>query len=147
MHMNKEQYNEYVAAISPKSKHLSNVVRAFVVGGLICVIGEALARLYIHLGMEEANAYTFTAITLIFLAALLTGLNVYDKLSQIGKAGALIPITGFSNAVTSPAMEFKREGHVAGLATKLFAVAGPVLVFGPLAATVYGVIYYLFLRG
>lgn len=146
MHMTKQEYQDYVDAISPKSKHFINFLRAFFVGGLICMIGEVLIKIYIHFGMEKINAATLTSVSLIFLGALLTGLNVYDKISQFGKAGALIPITGFSNAITSPAMEFKREGHVAGLATKLFSVAGPVLVFGPLAATVYGMIYYLFLQ-
>lgn len=147
MHMNKEEYQKYVLSITPKSKHLSNFIRAFCMGGLICVIGEALIHGYIHLGAEKINASTLASITLIFIAALLTGFNIYDKLAQIGKAGTLIPITGFSNAITSPAMEFKQEGHVAGLATKLFAIAGPVLVFGPLAATLYGIVYYLFQRG
>jgi len=144
MNMTKQQYSAYVDQMSPKSKIWGNLVRAFLVGGTICAIGEGFIRLFVHLGAELQNARTATAITLIFLGALFTGLGLYDKLAQIGKAGALVPITGFSNAVVSPAMEFKSEGHVAGLAAKLFSIAGPVLVFGVLAATAYGVLYALF---
>jgi len=144
MNMTKQQYSAYVDQMAPKSRMWGNLVRAFLVGGAICAIGEGIVRGYVHLGAELDNARTGAAITLIFLAALLTGLGLYDKLAQIGKAGALVPITGFSNAVVSPAMEFKSEGHVAGLAAKLFSIAGPVLVFGALAAMGYGVIYALF---
>jgi len=145
MHMTNEQYSAYIHQMAPKSKLWSNLVRAFLVGGLICAIGEGFIRLYVHLGAELQNARTGGAITLIFLGALLTGLGVYDKITQVGKAGSLVPITGFSNAVVSPAMEFKSEGHVAGLAAKLFSIAGPVLVFGALTAMAYGVVYALFL--
>ena len=143
MKMTKQEYAAYVDSMCPKSRLGRNMIRAFLVGGLICAIGEGIVRLYVRLGAELQNAQTGAAITLIFLGALLTGLKVYDKLAKIGKAGALVPITGFSNAVVSPAMEFKSEGHVAGLAAKLFSIAGPVLVFGVLAATVYGLVYAL----
>ena len=141
MKMTKQQYADYIKGLNPPSKLWSNMLRAFLVGGAICTLGEGLIRLYVHYGMEAKNAQTGAAITLIFLAALLTGLKVYDKLANLGKAGSLIPITGFSNAVVSPAMEFKTEGHVMGIAAKLFSVAGPVLVFGVLAATAYGLVY------
>ena len=143
MKMTKQEYSAYIDRKSPRSKLWSNMARAFLMGGIICTIGEGFIRLYIHYGMEVENARTFSAISLIFLAALLTGLKMYDKIAQIGKAGSLIPITGFSNAVVSPAMEFKAEGHVMGLSAKLFSIAGPVLVFGALAATAYGVVYAL----
>ena len=139
--MTQQQYSAYIDSMSPKSCLFGNVIRAFFVGGVICTIGEGFVRGYAHFGMDVKDAQTMAAITLIFLGALLTGLNLYDKLAQIGKAGALVPITGFSNAVVSPAMEFKSEGHVLGLSAKLFSIAGPVLVFGALAATVYGIIY------
>jgi len=144
MNMTNQQYSAYIDSMAPKSKLWSNMVRAFLVGGFICTVGEGFIRLYVRLGAELENARTAGAITLIFLGALLTGLKEYDKLAKAGKAGALVPITGFANAVVSPAMEFKSEGHVAGLAAKLFSIAGPVLVFGSLAAMVYGVIYALF---
>jgi len=143
MKMTNQQYSVYIDRISPKSKLWRNMCSAFLVGGLICAIGQGIIGLYIHLGMEQENAYTASAITLIVLAALLTGLKVYDNIARVGKAGALVPITGFSNAVVSPAMEFKSEGHVMGLSAKLFSIAGPVLVYGTLAATAYGVIYAL----
>ena len=143
MKMTKQQYSAYIDRMSPRSKLWSNMLRAFLVGGAICTIGEGFIRLYAFCGMEVENARTAAAITLIFLGALLTGLKVYDKLAQVGKAGSLIPITGFSNAVVSPAMEFKAEGHVMGLSAKLFSIAGPVLVFGTLTATAFGVIYAL----
>ena len=142
--MTHQQYGDYIDSMSPKSKLWSNMFRAFLVGGLICVIGEGFIQGYAHFGMDVKDAKTAASITLIFLGALFTGLNMYDKLAQIGKAGALVPITGFSNAVVSPAMEFKSEGHIAGLSAKLFSIAGPVLVFGTLAATVYGVVFALF---
>jgi len=139
--MTQQQYSAYIDSLSPPSRLFGNLVRSFLVGGLICTIGEGFVQGYAHFGMDVKDARTATAITLIFLGALLTGLNMYDKLAQVGKAGALVPITGFSNAVVSPAMEFKSEGHVMGLSAKLFSIAGPVLVFGTLAATVYGVVY------
>jgi len=141
--MTNQQYSAYIEQMAPASKLWSNMLRAFLTGGLICAVGEGFVRVYVRLGAELQNAQTATAITLIFLGALLTGLKVYDKLAQVGKAGALVPITGFSNAVVSPAMEFKSEGHVAGLAARLFSIAGPVLVFGALAATAFGVVFAL----
>ncbi|MCL2827665.1 MAG: SpoVA/SpoVAEb family sporulation membrane protein [Oscillospiraceae bacterium] len=143
MKMTNQQYSTYIDRMSPKSKLWKNMLCAFLVGGIICTVGEGFIRLFIHLGMEVDNARTMGAITLIFLGALLTGLKVYDNIARIGKAGALVPITGFSNAVVSPAMEFKSEGHVMGLSAKMFSIAGPVLVFGTLAATAYGAIYLL----
>ena len=143
MNMTKQEYSAYIEQMSPKSKLWGNLLRAFLVGGLICAMGQGFIELFVRLGAEVENAQTATAITLIFLGALLTGLNVYDDLARVGKAGSLVPITGFSNAVVSPAMEFKSEGHVVGLAAKLFSIAGPVLVFGSLAAMVYGVVYAL----
>ena len=144
MKMTNQQYSAYIDQMAPKSNLWGNLLRAFLVGGFICVIGQGFLQLYVRLGAEMQNAQTATAITLIFLGALLTGLNVYDKIAQVGKAGALVPITGFSNAVVSPAMEFKSEGHVVGTAAKLFSIAGPVLVFGSIAAMAYGLIYALF---
>jgi len=139
--MTHRQYGDYIDSMSPKSKVWRNMFQAFFVGGLICAIGEGFVQGYAHFGMDVKDAQTAAAITLIFLAALLTGLNVYDKFAQWGKAGALVPITGFSNAVVSPAMEFKSEGYVLGVSAKMFSIAGPVLVFGVLTSVLYGVIY------
>ena len=143
MKMTKQEYGAYIDRMAPKSKLFGNMLRAFLMGGFICAVGQGFITLFVHYGMELQNARVAGAIALIFLGALFTGLKVYDKLAQLGKAGSLIPITGFSNAVVSPAMEFKAEGHVMGLSAKLFSIAGPVLVFGTLAATVYGVVYAL----
>jgi len=139
--MTHQQYGKYIDSMSPKSKLLGNMIRAFLVGGLICAIGEGFVQGYAHFGMDVKDAKTAASITLIFLGALLTGLNMYDKLAQWGKAGALVPITGFSNAVVSPAMEFKSEGYVLGVSAKMFSIAGPVLVYGVLASFLYGVVY------
>jgi len=144
MNMTKQQYSAYIDQMAPKSKLFGNTLRAFLMGGFICAVGQGITLLYIRLGAELENAQTGAAITLIFLGALLTGLKVYDDIASVGKAGALVPITGFSNAVVSPAMEFKSEGHVVGTAAKLFSIAGPVLVFGTIAAMAYGLIYALF---
>jgi len=139
--MTNRQYSTYVDTLVPRSNLFGNLIRAFLMGGLISAIGEGLIQLYAHYGMDVKDARTAASITLIFLGALLTGLKVYDKLAQVGKAGSLVPITGFANAVVSPAMEFKSEGHVVGTAAKLFNIAGPVLVFGSIAAMAFGVVY------
>ena len=144
MNMTKQQYSAYIDQMAPKSKLFGNMLRAFMMGGFICAVGQGITMLYLRLGAEMENAQTATVITLIFLGALLTGLKVYDNIASVGKAGALVPITGFSNAVVSPAMEFKSEGQVVGTAAKLFSIAGPVLVFGSIAAMAYGLIYALF---
>ena len=142
MKMTPKQYSDYIDQKSPNSPMWPNLLKSFLVGGVICAIGQAIMNLYTHLGAEKETASSFTSITLIFLGALLTGLSIYDNLANIGRAGTLIPITGFANSVVSPAMEFKSEGHITGLSAKLFVIAGPVLVFGVTAATIYGVIYY-----
>jgi len=116
--------------------------KAFLIGGTICTIGEALLNLYSYLGMSEENAAALTSMSLIFLSALLTGLEFYDRIAQHGGAGTLVPITGFANAVVSPAIDFKSEGYVLGLGAKMFVIAGPVIVYGISASVVYGIIYY-----
>lgn len=117
---------------------------AFLVGGIICTIGQGLSNLYQNWGLDKEQAGTAVSITLIFAAALLTGLGVFDKLAKHAGAGTLVPITGFANAMVSPALEFKSEGLVTGTAAKLFVVAGPVLVFGISASAIYGIILILF---
>lgn len=144
MKMTVQQYSAYVEKKTPNSKTGVNILKAFLMGGTICTIGQVITNLYTHFGAEKETAAGFTSITLIFLGAFLTGLGIYDNLAEIGCAGTLIPITGFANSVVAPAMEFKREGHVTGISAKLFVITGPVLLFGAMAATVYGVIYCLF---
>lgn len=143
MKMTAQQYSTYVDKKTPNSKTGINMLKSFLMGGAICVVGQAINNLLTHFGAQKETAAAFTSIILIFLGALLTGLGIYDKLAEFGCAGTLIPITGFANSVVSPAMEFKSEGHITGISAKLFVIAGPVLLFGVMTATVYGVIYCL----
>ena len=138
MEMNAEQYGAYVKRMSPGSKLGRNLLRAFLVGGAICALGQGLMLWYQSLGAAEADAAAWCSVTLIALSALATGLGWYDDLAKFAGAGSLVPITGFSNAVASPALEFKTEGWVTGMAVKIFTIAGPVLVFGTTASVIYG---------
>lgn len=142
--MNKD-YKKYVDEISPKPTYLKNYIMAFVVGGLICVIGQGINDLYMKLGsLDKLSAGAATSITLIFIGALLTGLGIYDLIGKRAGAGSIIPITGFANSIVSPAMEFKREGYVLGVGANLFKIAGPVLVYGIGSSILCGFIYYIF---
>ena len=118
---------------------------AFIFGGLICVIGELIKMLYTWLGADEKTAGMLVTITLIFIAALLTGLGLFDKIARYAGAGTLVPVTGFSNAVVSEAMDAKSEGYVLGVGAKIFTVAGPVILFGILSGVIYGILYYFYL--
>ena len=138
------EYAQMVRTASPKSKSGFMIPMAFLFGGGICVVGQGFINLYIYMGVEEKMASMAGSVTLIFLAALLTGLNVYDDIAKIGGAGTLVPITGFANAVAAPALEFKTEGFILGVGTKLFVTAGPVIVYGISAGVLYGLIIYLF---
>lgn len=139
-----ERYSQMVKEASPTSKSWFSIPMAFLIGGGICVIGEALTNLYQYLGVDKDTAFAAASITLVFIAALLTGLNVFDDIAKVAGAGTLVPITGFANAVASPALEFKTEGYVLGIGAKLFAIAGPVIVYGISAGVVYGLIIFLF---
>lgn len=143
MDMTPEEYRRYVRQKEKKSPILKDVLLAFVVGGTICVIGQAIQNGWGALGLSEEDAGTATSCTLVYLSALLTGLNLYHKIARFGGAGTLVPITGFANAVVSPALDFKSEGFVTGMAAKMFTVAGPVIVFGTLASVLYGVVLLL----
>ena len=138
MDMNAEQYGAYVKRMSPGSPLGRDLLRAFLVGGAICALGQGLMLLYQSLGAAEADDAAWCSVTLIALSALATGLGWYDDLAKFAGAGSLVPITGFSNAVASPALEFKTEGWVTGMAVKIFTIAGPVLVFGTTASVIYG---------
>ncbi len=145
--MNRITNNEYanmVKAATPPTKSYRTIPAAFLFGGAICALGEAFSALYRRMGAESGLSYTFASITLVFLAALLTGLNVYDNIAKLAGAGTLVPITGFANAVASPALEFKTEGFILGVGAKLFAIAGPVIVYGTAAGIIYGLIIYIF---
>ena len=143
MDMTPKEYQQYVQQKSKKSPILKDVALAFVIGGLICVVGQAIQNGWSAAGLNEEDAGTATSCTLVLLSALLTGFNLYSRLARFGGAGTLVPITGFANAVVSPAIDFKSEGFVTGMAAKMFTVAGPVIVFGTLASAIYGVILVL----
>lgn len=143
MNLSKAEYGELVKKASPNSKSYKTIPSAFLVGGLICVIGQLLYTLYETFGLNEDTAGILVSISLIALSAILTGFNVYDNIAKVGGAGTLVPITGFANAVVSPALEFKAEGYVLGLGAKMFIIAGPVIVYGMLASTVYGVVLWI----
>jgi len=143
MELTPKEYQKLNEQASHNTKSYITIPKAFVIGGLICVLGQALVELYRSFGAEQMIASTLCSVTLVFFASLLTGLNVYDKIAKHGGAGTLVPITGFSNAVTSSAMEFKSEGYILGLGAKMFTIAGPVIVYGVVASVVYGVIYWI----
>ena len=143
MNMNNQEYNQYVSNKADPSPLWKDLLWAFFVGGAICAGGQGLTALYQSLGAGKEDAGTWTSVTLIFLASLLTGLGVFDNIAKRAGAGTLVPITGFSNAMVSPALEFKSEGFVTGTGAKLFTVAGPVLAYGISASAVYGVILWL----
>ena len=146
MDMSNNEYVKYTESKSPKSKVARNSLFAFITGGLICALGQAFINLYKHLGLDQETASTLATVSLIFLSALFTGLNLYPKLAKYAGAGTLVPVTGFANAVTAPAIESRTEGFILGVGAKIFTIAGPVILFGTLSAMICGVIYILFLK-
>ena len=144
MNMTTEQYKEYADRHAPRSPITKDMLRAFLVGGIICCIGQLGIDLYGAAGLDEESAATAASITLVFLGALLTGLGLYDKIAKFAGAGTLVPITGFANSVVAPALEFKTEGFITGTAAKMFVIAGPVIVFGISSSVVYGLILCIF---
>jgi stage V sporulation protein AC len=143
MKMTNKEYGEYVKQKTPNSKLVPNMLKAFLVGGIICCIGQAITNGYCAAGMDKESAATATSITLVFLGAFLTGIGIYDNIAKFAGAGTLVPITGFANSVVSPALEFKAEGYITGTAAKMFIIAGPVIVFGISASIVYGILLCL----
>ena len=143
MKVNKQEYGQYIKEFSPNSPMLMDIAKAFVIGGIICTIGQAIMNFFTVMGLDKENAGTATSITLVFLSALLTGLSLYDNIAKHGGAGTLVPITGFANAVAAPAVEFRSEGFILGVAAKIFTIAGPVIVYGLAASVVYGVIFWI----
>ena len=141
--MTKENYSKLVDQRSRNSNLWLDCLKAFLIGGAICTIGQGILEIFLALELSEKDAKTLTSVTLIFIGVLLTALHQYEKLAKHGGAGTLVPITGFANAMSSPAIEFKAEGLITGLAAKMFIIAGPVLVYGTAAAVIYGLIYWL----
>lgn len=144
MNMTPKEYNRYVARLAKKSPLGKDLLNSFLIGGLICVVGQLILNGYTALELSEQDAAAATSVSLVFLSAVLTALSVYDDLAKIAGAGTLVPITGFANAVVSPAIEFKAEGFVTGMAAKMFIITGPVIVYGTVASVLYGVILVIF---
>ena len=143
MEINKKEYGNYVKEITPVHCLPQNMLKAFFVGGLICMCGQVLMNLFLTMEMEKETASSWTTLCLIASSVVLTGLNIYPKIVKFGGAGALVPITGFANAVSSAAIEFKTEGFILGVGAKMFTIAGPVIVYGVSASVVYGLIYWI----
>ncbi len=144
MNMTNEEYNEYIKKRQPKSPLGKDILLAFLIGGAICCVGQGVTDVFSRFGMGKTDAGTAARITMVFIGALLTGLGFYDNLGKYGGGGTLVPITGFANSVVSPALEFKAEGIVTGMAAKIFTIAGPVIVFGISASVIYGLVLLLF---
>lgn len=144
MNVTKKEYEKMSQKASPGTTWVKNMIMAFLFGGAICTLGQAMRDLYEFWGMQRQTALAFVSITLIALSALLTALRVYDNIAKIGGAGTLVPITGFANSIVAPAMEFKSEGYVVGIGGKMFVIAGPVLVYATASSMLYGLILWLF---
>ncbi len=138
----KEIYKKYAEKRSEKSPLLKDCLMAFLIGGFICCVGELLYCLYKYLNLDKQTASALVSVSLVFIAALLTGIGVFDDIAKVAGAGTLVPITGFSNAVVSPAVDTKSEGFVLGVGAKMFTIAGPVIVYGTVASVIYGIIYW-----
>ena len=143
MEISKQDYQKFVQERAQSSPIVKDCLSAFAIGGGICVLGQFITDGYAALGLDKTDAGAAAAISLVFLSALLTGFNLYNKIARFGGAGTLVPITGFANAVVSPAIDFKSEGFITGMASKMFTVAGPVIVFGVTASVIYGAILML----
>jgi len=142
--LSNKEYQAHVKKQSPPSPIVKDTLLAFLIGGAICTVGQGIMNLALSMGLNEKDAGTVTTIALVFFSALFTGLNLYNKLARYGGAGTLVPVTGFANAVVSPALDYKSEGFITGMAVKMFTIAGPVIVYGVLAGMAYGLILLLF---
>lgn len=143
MKLTNKEYENLSQKCSPNTKYYKTLPMSFIIGGLICCLGQALNNIYISGGLDETQAGTLTSVTLVFISAILTGFGIYGRIAKCGGAGTLVPITGFANAVVSPALEFKTEGYVLGVGAKIFIIAGPVIVYGLAASVVYGIILFI----
>ena len=144
MNISKKEYPKYADAHAPKSDLLRDTMRAFLIGGLICAVAQGLTTLWKSLGMVKEDAGLLTSVILVFASALLTALGVFDNIAKVAGGGTLVPITGFANSVVSAAIDSKNEGFILGLGSGIFTVAGPVLLYGTAAGTLYGVVYWIF---
>ena len=144
MKMTNDEYKEFAGQHAPRSRAGRNMLRAFVSGGAICAVGQALTDLYLSLGLEMDSACAACSVTLIFIGALLTGLGVYDDMARFSGAGTLVPITGFANSVVAPAIEYKTEGMILGTAAKMFIISGPVIVYAISSGVIYGILLLIF---
>ena len=140
----KEEYKKYVDKKTPNSPIIKNCFNAFLVGGLICSLGQIIFEFCRYRQIDESNSYSIVSIILVFLSSFLTAINIFNRIGKFAGAGSLIPITGFANSIVSPAMEYKSEGYVMGVGSKMFTVAGPVLVYGISTAIIVGFFYILF---
>lgn len=143
--MTQQEYDAFVKQQTPNSKIGINCLKAFCIGGIICIIGQVLLNLYQSLGLETEDASMMVSVTLVFLGALLTGLDIYPKIAKHAGAGTIVPITGFANSIAAPALEAKTEGYVLGVGAKIFTIAGPVILFGVLASVIAGLVYWILL--
>ena len=141
--MTEKQYARLVKELAPPSPMGKDCLFAFVIGGLICTLGQLAINGYTALGLDKTDAGTAASMTLVVLSALLTGLSLYDNIAKYAGAGTLVPITGFANSIAAPAVEFKTEGFILGVGAKIFQIAGPVIVYGTIASVVYGIIYWV----
>ncbi|MCX7714417.1 MAG: stage V sporulation protein AC [Clostridia bacterium] len=141
--MTKQQYNEYVKQKTPNSAVGKNCLMAFLFGGAICAVGQGIYEFYARFNITQEQALTATSVTLVFSGALLTGLDLYNKMAKYAGAGTIVPITGFANAMVSPALESKTEGLVLGVGAKMFTIAGPVIVYGTVASVIAGIVYFV----
>lgn len=141
--MKKEEYKEFVEKRAKKSPLMKDIFFAFIIGGLICVLGQIFMDIYLSLEIEKQTASTLASISIIFIAILLTGLGVFDNIAKIAGAGTAVPISGFANSISSQAIDSKSEGYVLGVGAKIFTIAGPVILYGILSGAIYGVIYYV----
>jgi len=138
-----KKYDKLVRQMSPKSTLLKDMAMAFLIGGLICTIGQFVTFFIASMGLNKEDTGSLTSAVMIFFGALLTGLGVYDNIAYYGKAGTLVPITGFANSIVSAAVEYRTEGMILGVGAKMFTIAGPVLVYGISASVIYGIIYFI----
>ena len=141
--MKEQEYEKLIQELSPNSPIGKDCIFAFLIGGLICTLGQGLLALYTWLGAQQQDAGTFASMSLVALSALLTGLSLYDDIAKFAGAGTLVPITGFANSIAASAVEFKTEGFILGVGAKMFTIAGPVIVYGVSASVVYGLIYWI----